>query len=170
MEEIWKDIPDYEGLYQASSLGRIKGLKRQVKNPTGSYNTRKEKLLKPEITNRGYFRVVLCKNGKIKRFSVHQLIAITFLNHKPCGMDLVVDHIDNNQTNNKLQNLQVITSRQNSSKEKRGNCKYTGVHFCARFGRWIARIHINGKKRHLGYFKCETAAHLAYQKRLNTIL
>jgi len=114
--EIFKDIPGYEGIYQVSDLGRVKSLK---------FN--KEKILKPGVNNHGYYTVVLCK-GKRKTINVHQLVAMAFLNHEPCGYNgLIVDHKDNNPLNNRLSNLQLISQRENTSKDKKGSSKYTGV-------------------------------------------
>ena len=76
MEEIWKDIPNYEGIYQASNLGNIRVLIFHnnicVKN--------KIHLLKQQVDKYGRKRVMLYKNGKPKLYQVHTLIANTFLN------------------------------------------------------------------------------------------
>lgn len=159
--EIWKTIPDYEN-YQVSDLGNIKSLNYLRSN--------KSKLLKPGICNKGYKIVVLSKFGKSKTFKLHKLIAITFLNHKPCGYELVVDHIDNNKLNNNLSNLQIITSRENLSKDKKGVSKYTGVSYFKATNKWVSNIYKNGKYRYLGYFDNELDAHLAYKKALYSTL
>lgn len=114
MEEIWKDIPEYEGLYQASTLGRIKSLDRKViqwNRFTNVEVTYKGKILKGKITNRGYVRVSLTKNGKTKNFNVHRLIAMTFL--EDYDSKLTVDHIDCNKKNNKVDNLRMVTIKEN---------------------------------------------------------
>ena len=153
--EIFKDIPGYEGIYQVSDLGRVKSLR---------FN--KEKILKPTVGSHGYYTVGLCK-GKRKTISVHQLVAMTFLNHKPDGTTkVVVDHIDNNPLNNRLYNLQLVTNRENTSKNRNGTSKYTGVCWSKRDNKWRSEIRINGKKKHLGRFNCELAAAAAYQKEL----
>jgi len=82
-KEIWKDIPDYEGLYQASNLGRVKSLKREVYSYNG-YRIIKERILKFTITR--YYYVSLRKYNKTKKFYVHQLIAMAFLNQKISGV------------------------------------------------------------------------------------
>lgn len=68
--------------------------------------------LKGDITNRGYQRVTLCYNGKTKRFTVHRLVAITYLGDNP---NLVVNHIDGNKTNNALHNLEWCTQEFNQA-------------------------------------------------------
>ena len=68
MEEIWKDIKGYEGIYQVSNLGRVKSLHHN-----------KEKILKNRLGANGYYSVALNKNGKIKYLGVHRLVAIAFV-------------------------------------------------------------------------------------------
>ena len=159
MEEIYKDIPNYEGHYQVSNLGNVKSIK-----------FKKERILKCSYTKTGYGFVNLCLNNKVTLRQVHQLVAMAFLNHKPNGHTLVVDHIDNNPLNNKLENLQVITQRQNSSKDKKGySSKYVGVSWNKRSKKWMALLKLDGKLKSLGYFKDEYQAHLAYQKEIKKI-
>ena len=94
-EEIWKDIKDYEGLYQISNWGRVKSFNYK--------NSGKERLMKPYKTTGGYFQVKLQKNRKIDHCSVHRLVAEAFIpnpENKP-----TVDHIDRNKLNNFVGNL-----------------------------------------------------------------
>ena len=82
-----------------------------------------------------------------------------------------IDHIDNNTTNNKIENLRVLTSSQNNrNRKKKENCinEYIGVEKSD--NKWRARITINGKKIHLGMFDTELEAHLAYQKKYNELM
>tara|TARA_R100000951_G_C2571106_1_gene158795 strand:+ start:123 stop:629 length:507 start_codon:yes stop_codon:yes gene_type:complete len=167
--EIWKEIKGFED-YEASNLGRVKSLARTIYKTNGTTQTYKEKILKPGINDKGYLVLSLRRSGKAKTKKVHQLVAIAFLNHIPCGHKLVVDHIDNNPLNNKLGNLQIITTRKNCSKDKRGGySKYTGVTWDKCSKKWTARILINGKRKHLGSFKDETKAAEAYQIALNNL-
>ena len=96
MEESWKDIPGFETLYQASTFGRIKSL--------GNSKKKKEKILKQnKMKKLGYYVV----NLSSKKYSVHRLIALTFLNNednKP-----FVNHKNNIQTDNYLSNLEWVT-------------------------------------------------------------
>lgn len=91
MIEIWKDIKDYEGLYQVSNYGRVRSLKTYM-------------ILKPRKSNSGYFRVGLSKKGKHKWFLIHRLVATAFLSN-PLNLPQV-NHKDENKTNNKLENLE----------------------------------------------------------------
>lgn len=152
--EVWKDIPEFNN-YQASNLGNLRSLK---------FN--KVKYLKQTLNSAGRYCVTLCKNGK--RFTnryISVLVAMSFLNHKPGGHKLVVDHIDNNPLNDRLYNLQLITHRKNCSKDKKGSSKYTGV-FLYKPNKWRASITINNKKKHIGTFTDELKAANAYKKAL----
>ena len=100
MEEIWKDIKDYEGLYQVSNKGRVKSLARYDLRG----NFRQEKFLKPHKTDNGYLQVSLYNNRKRKRFMVHVLVANAFIEN-PNNLP-EVNHIDENKTNNIVQNLE----------------------------------------------------------------
>lgn len=96
MEEIWKEIEGYEGLYQVSNLGRVK----------------RDDYIKPLLDGSGkYYQVSLWKNGKEKKALIHRLVAKAFLpnpENKPC-----VDHIDTITTNNNVSNLRWCTHKEN---------------------------------------------------------
>lgn len=169
MKEEYKDIQGYENIYQISNFGNVKSLDRIVIDSRKGVRKYKGKILKATKDGTGYLRVVLCKEGKRKDMKVHQLVAIAFLGHKPNGYKIVVDHIDNNPLNNKLSNLQIISNREDCSKDKKGTSKYTGVNWHTNNQKWIAKITIKGKKKHLGYFSDELLAHKAYQTALTNL-
>ena len=167
MNEIWKDIPNYEGMYQVSNLGRVKSLSRWKIAGKSSYFT-KEKIIKNNLTIQGYYQVALCKNSVYWKPKVHQLVAICFLNHTPCGMKMVVDHINDNPLDNRVENLQVVTTRYNTCKTQgKYSSQYKGVNWHKKYQNWSASIFVNGKSKWLGSFKNEYDAHLAYQKALS---
>ena len=169
IREIFKDIPNFEGYYQISNLGNVKSLERKVKHSKGGLRIVKEKILKPTDDGKGYLRAMLQKQGKIKLFQVHQLVAMAFLNHKPCGFNLVVDHIDNNPSNNCVNNLQVITQRENVIKDSvKKSSKYRGV-FKRSNGRFRVLIYFNGKNHGFGTYKTEKIAAAVYEYELNKI-
>tara|TARA_R110002126_G_scaffold55782_1_gene149507 strand:- start:470 stop:976 length:507 start_codon:yes stop_codon:yes gene_type:complete len=168
MKEEFREVKGYED-YEISNLGRVKSLARIVTTVRGS-RVYKEKILKPGLGSNGYLVVVLSKGGKSKTKVVHQLVAESFLNHKPCGLKLVVDHINNVKTDNRLENLQIITNRENSSKDRKGGTsKYIGVTWFKRDKKWMAAIKIDGKRKHLGLFLDEKEAGQAYQVALNSL-
>ena len=166
--EIWKEVKGYED-YEVSNLGRVKSLARKIYRTNGTTQTYKERILNLCVNSCGYLTVNISNNLKKKNKKIHQLVAVAFLNHKPCGHKLVVDHIDNNPLNNKLGNLQIITTRENSSKDRKGLSKHTGVTWFNRDKVWKSQITINGKNKHLGYFKYEEEAAEAYRIALNNL-
>lgn len=104
MQEIWKDIVGYEGLYQISNFGNVKSL---------NYNhTHTSKLLVPKRHHSGYVMVTLCKNNIHKNKFIHILVANAFIENienKPC-----VNHIDGDKHNNHVSNLEWVTHKQNT--------------------------------------------------------
>ena len=162
-EEIWKDIPGYENYYQVSNQGNVRSLDRKVWN-----RLLKGRILKYFSSN-GYKLVVLRSNNKKKTFRVHQLVAIAFLNHKPDGHKVVVDHINNIKTDNNLSNLQLISHRENSSKDRKGYSKHTGVYWNKIRKKWTSSILVDGKLKHLGCFTSEEEASKYYQDALKAI-
>jgi hypothetical protein len=96
MIEIWKDIPNYEGLYQASNLGNIKSL---------NYNhTKKEKILKTRLDTRGYEIIELRNKGKRGFHRVHRLVAQAFIPNPDNYPQ--INHKDENKLNNCVDNLE----------------------------------------------------------------
>ncbi|MAX51426.1 MAG: hypothetical protein CMH22_05560 [Methylophaga sp.] len=164
-EEIWKDVPDYEGLYQASNLGRVKSLGRQVLKVNGVTENKPPKVLRQYDNGRGYKSVQLYKNKKSSRIYVHRLILITFEGLKE---GLVVDHIDSDRSNNNLSNLRWCSQRENSYNSKRNNVtsKFKGVSKDSKCEGWAASIRIMQRKYYLGYFKSEIEASDSYNKAL----
>ena len=111
MIEIWKDISNYKGYYQASNIGRIKSLDRYVR---GRYNTMrliKGKVLKPGITNKGYFAVNIYRIGNHRMLSVHRLVAVTFINNPE--NKATVNHKNGNKLDNRVENLEFMTQKEN---------------------------------------------------------
>jgi hypothetical protein len=164
--ENWKDIKGYEGCYQVSDLGRVTSLDR-IDCTGGKRNGR---ILKQNPDGKGYLMVSLYLNGKQKTRKVHQLVSESFLNHKPYGMKVVIDHIDNDKQNNNLTNLQLITNRENSSKDRvGGTSRYVGVSFYKQRNKYVARCWYNGKTVFLGYFNTEKEASEVYNIFLKSI-
>jgi hypothetical protein len=158
MVEEWRKVKGFED-YQVSNLGRVK-----------SFKWNKERILKGSIDRVGYLCVCLNNNSKRSTKKIHKLVAIVFLKHLPCGYNIIVDHIDNDPLNNKLDNLQLINSRENTSKDRKGGTsKYVGVSWHKPNSKWASKIRIEGKSKHLGYFKYELEASNAYQNKLKEI-
>lgn len=116
MEEIWKDIPEWEGFYQASTFGRVRSVDRvlMTQNSHGFLSPRehKGKIISPNTNNRGYLYLCLCKDNNHHWFAkVHRLIAITFLPNPNHLSD--VNHKDGDKLNNKVDNLEWCSHSEN---------------------------------------------------------
>ncbi len=169
IQEIWKDIPNYEGLYQVSNLGKIKSLQRHEKRRYNGLPTKgitvKERNLKFGVCGDGYQKVTLVKNGKLNYRLVHRVVMAVFNSES----DLQVDHIDEDKTNNAIWNLRYVTCRENHThyNERRKlnrSSKYIGVNFMPSHGnKWRAAISIKGKATHIGYYDTEEEASKAYE-------
>lgn len=111
----WRHIPGYEGLYMASNLGEVMRLRRAGKNLlTGGESIFPSIVLKSKIGNSGYFEIQLTdRNGNVKTWLVHRLIAKTFLDADN-NPGKVVNHIDGNKKHNEVSNLELVTPRENT--------------------------------------------------------
>lgn len=166
--EIWKDVPGYEGLYQVSNLGRVKSLARSYVCKRGGIRHLPNKILKTAITGHGYLGLVFRKDGKPTSKRVHQLIWLTFKGLVPKG--LVIDHINNDKLDNKLCNLQLLTTRQNVSKYHDtlpSANKYIGVVWDVNSKKWKSQAQIKGRLAYFGLFDSEEEAHKARLKVLS---
>jgi hypothetical protein len=108
--EIWKDIEGYEGIYQISSFGRIKCLSRKRKYRNYE-KTIDEYIRNPEIHTKGYLRITLSLLGETKRFFVHRLVAIAFIDNyenKP-----YINHKNGIKSDNNISNLEWVTHSEN---------------------------------------------------------
>ena len=162
-QEIWKDVLGYENLYQVSNLGRIKSLFKIRKTGKGHNLIREypEKILSIKKNNNGYEQVTICKDGVLKCFLVHRLVAQSFLFTDDFKKQ--VNHIDGNKLCNKSQNLEWVSKRENEchkQKNKKLTSKFTGVSLVSKTNKWRSQINFNGKKIHLGYYDTEEEAYL----------
>jgi hypothetical protein len=133
--EDYKTINGFEN-YQINSLGMVKNVKRNT-------------ILQSYITKRGYYSVKLCNSEVKKSKNIHRLLGIYFLNNGVDG-NFVVDHKDNNPLNNSLDNLQIISKRLNSTKDRVNSCGENCVYPSK--NKFRVRIKINGVRKNFGSF------------------
>lgn len=137
-EEVWLPIRSYFN-YEVSSQGRVRNLKTK-------------KIMKQKI-DKGYQQITLSEKGMQKTHQMHRLICSAFrLNPqcKPC-----VDHIDNNPSNNSIQNLRWATNSENQMKKTKqcnNHSGVTGVDWNKASKKWRASVQMDGIRKHLGYF------------------
>ena len=129
LQEIWVPVKKYEEFYEVSNLGRVRSKDRVVEikktSSKGVDFIQKKpfpgKLLKPQISDSGYYRVGLHNNGKNKKlFFVSNIVAEAFIqeDYKQCG--LVCDHINEDKLDNRLSNLQIISKSKNTHRSADG--------------------------------------------------
>ena len=153
MIEVFKDVPNYEGIYQVSNLGNVK-----------SFKWGKEMNLKSARSKNKYFSVVLRKEKVSKTFRIHVLVAMAFLDFKPNGkQDLTIDHKNGVRTDNRLENLQIVTQRENNQNYHKSKKGKIGADWHPQTKKWRSRIYINKSIVHLGLFEEEKDALKAYE-------
>ena len=148
-EESFKPIDGYDN-YFVSNFGNIK-------------NSKTNKIINQNNDQQGYKLVSLKKNGKWKLLTVHRLVAKAFLENP--NNEKVIDHIDNNPSNNNVKNLRWCSQKDNlynQGKRTNNTTGFKGVAYHKHTNKYRAQININGKYKHLGYFKNAEDASKAY--------
>lgn len=118
-EEVWKPITGYEGLYEVSSIGRVRSLTRMCTDVNGKVRPIEGKILNQDVkraskdTTNLYKRVTLTTHGKSVHKSVHRLVAEAFINNDAPNVRTQVNHKDGDKTNNSVDNLEWCTSSEN---------------------------------------------------------
>ena len=115
MEEIWKPIKGYEGIYEVSSLGRVRSLARyiQIQDPRGSHMRKLHgRILTPHKMTNGYLGIRLSQDGKEENLLIHRLVALAFVSGYRDG--LITNHKDRDRANNRADNLEWVTYQENN--------------------------------------------------------
>lgn len=162
-KEVWKDIVNYEDLYQISNLGRIQRTGKQTE-VGGFYRKYKQKILKPRFDKNGYTSVILSKLGKTKTIKIHRCVLSTFERLS----ELQVDHINGIKCDNRLINLRYCTNRENIHfyRDIKNTNIPIGVHLNKSF-KWVASIKIDNIYYYLGIYKIVSEAEIVYNNALN---
>lgn len=164
--EVWKDIQGYEGFYQVSNYGNIRGVDR-TRICRGIVMPIKGRILKQKISRFGYYHVTLGKDAKHTTFMSHRLVALAFIDNTENKSQ--VNHIDGNKLNNHISNLEWNTPRENMTHGRlrmNTSSKYTGVAWYKPTNKWRSQINIDGKNINIGYFHSEIEAAKSYQDKL----
>ena len=148
------NVIGYEGLYAVTDEGLVYSLRRGI-------------ALSPSVNQGGYLIVNLNKNGAKRTVQIHKIVFYSFNSYKQLTRtdSLVIDHIDGNKKNNRLDNLRKITTRENTSRAKT-NQYGKGVHYFKNLDKYGAEITINGIRYHLGTFPTPEEASECYQSAL----
>lgn len=111
--ENWKPVVGYEGLYEVSDCGNVRGLDRPVNTNIRFNNSRivKGKLIKSNLNNKGYYTVCLCKDGVVNKIPIHRIVATAFIPNP--NNERVVNHISGIKTDNRVENLEWVSYREN---------------------------------------------------------
>lgn len=153
--EIWKKIKGHEGLYWVSNNGKIKS---------------KYRILKLSPNEKGYLFTCISKNGKGSNVYIHRIVWDVFGDGKRDRQTIEIDHIDDDKTNNHIDNLQLLSHRENIHKyfKKRVNnsSNYIGVCWDTERRKWRSQLCFNSKQRLLGRFNNEIDAAFVYQEAL----
>lgn len=156
--EEWRVIPYYNGRYLVSNLGRVESVNKYGKRL----------ILTPFVHE--YYIYKLYKDGVGITERGHRLVVQAFSGYDR-DSDLVVDHIDYNKLNNRLENLQVITNRENNIRSSSNTTNYVGAIAVKRSSgtMYSSKIKINGNNVFLGVYKTPQEANLAYVRAMKNI-
>jgi hypothetical protein len=129
---------------------------------------------KQQVTTTGYKCVSLWKNNKEKSYRIHRLIYCLFNNLFDIPVDIYVDHIDGNKFNNYIENLRLSTNQLNqlnlnNNHQTNNTSGYRGVTWSHEKNKFAARIMINHKNKHIGYYETAKEAHKAYINKHNEV-
>ena len=166
--EEWRDIPNYVGMYQISTLGRLKSLERFRFHKKRGRELIKLRILKQTRFSKSRLFIGLWKDRAKQLKSISLIMAEVFFNHKyDHSKQEMVDHKNNNSLDNRLINLQVITHRKNSSKDKTPKSGFTGVYKDK--NKFRVSIDFENKRYNLGHFYSPEKASKIYLEAVRLI-
>lgn len=158
MSEIYVKVLNYDN-YFVSNLGNVKSIQNGY-----------EKILSKRKSGNGYVSVLLYKKGyKPKTINIHQLVAVAFLGHKIDGYSKIIDHKNKIRDDNRVENLQIISPRENVTKEISFRKGYCGMTYDKDSKKYMVRITIGKKSIYLGRFKDINEAQSVYFKAVDEL-
>lgn len=168
--EQWESIPEFPNYQFNPNTLEVKSIARDV--PFRWFNRPiKERILKPRETSGGYYQFVLTNESGTRGLQRSQISWLVQYGELP-SKGIHIDHINNNTKDDRIENLQLLTIRENTTKGKvlKGRDLPIGVYWNESNKKYRVKIHINGKQVHLGYFDTIDKASLIYQKALAKIV
>lgn len=144
--DVWRPVPDYEGLYEASHLGEIRSIDRVVVSKSGIPRKLTGRVLAQRYDKDGYLYTDLPKNGKLRTRKAHRLVIAAFRGKE----HLQVDHINNKKDDNRLGNLQYVTHRENNFKSAARKEDFY-LSYDKKRDAWSVLIKNKGKRAYVGY-------------------
>lgn len=143
MEEIWKDVKGYEGIYKVSNLGMVKRLSTEVFCRAWKKRRVKEKVLKPCINTHGYYALNLSHKNKKAPQRLHRIIASAFVPNPENKKE--VNHKDGNKLNNALDNLEWVTHRENGIHAYENGLNYSAKGADNSLSKSVKQFDLSGK-------------------------
>ena len=153
--EVWKEVVGYEGRYEVSNMGKVKSL---ITN----------KIMRTCVSKKGYRVASLYRAGekKTRNYLVHKMVMDSFVGELE---GFQVNHVNGDPSDNRLQNLEYVTPRENINHRLLNNKNLRGTYKQTWSGRYSAAIKIKGKRKNLGTFDTEKQAHDAYVAEVNKL-
>jgi hypothetical protein len=161
--EIWKPIPNYEGLYEVSNTGKIKSLSKIVDFGSAS-RLQSEKIMRLEIMKKGYSRIALWSDGVGRRVMVHRIVFEVFNGPIPNGY--FVNHKDLNNKNNNAWNLELVTNRENTHHYRKSIPRSLPIGVRSLRNKFQARFNKSNKVYYLGVYDTPEEASKVFQEAL----
>jgi len=152
-KEVWKSVIGYEDLYEISSFGRLR--------------SKKDGRIKERTPNEdGYVKITLRKENGVETRFIHIFVAEAFLEKKA---GCVINHIDGDKTNNRVENLEYVSRRENATHFFASRKPHTGASYCKKSNKWRSQISTDGKRKWLGDFSTPEEASAAYRGALRAL-
>jgi len=159
-QEKWLPVVGFEDSYEVSDLGRVRSVTRERPNKHKSTALIAGFYLIPMKNKSGHLSVKLYKNNSPKQKFIHTLVVESFVGVGLVKKGFVIDHVNNIPSDNRLENLQIITMSLNGRKDRsKGTSNYRWVYFDKTYNRWWFSINVQGKKVRSTRFKTEMEAH-----------